>query len=325
MSRTVFIWIWMVLPAVVVLGVSERLEIYLPRTVQIEGDVIELGQIGIFHGGGREALRIKTVPLGRFSAPGQKITLDRATIESCLAGAGFEPKKIRFSGAEQVVVSRDESKVSGDQLVAAARAFLETQLAGQDAVLLKPLQIPKAWVASESKPVEITALPGQDRIAGRRTVVLSLRQEGREVDRISVDFEVRYRTRQVVAVKDIAAGEVIDQEQIRLETRETKEPQSAVLETFAGATAKRAIAAGSVLQEQWVQPPVAPVLVQRRQRVILKLETTLMTITAFGEAMDEGSVGQVIRVKRGRRPEERIVLGTVMPDGTVEPLLGKEL
>ena len=42
-----------------------------------------------------------------------------------------------------------------------------------------------------------------------------------------------------------------------------------------------------------------------------------------GTGRGEGAAGEVIRVKRGRRPEERIVLGMVMPDGTIEPLLGK--
>ena len=90
-----------------------------------------------------------------------------------------------------------------------------------------------------------------------------------------------------------------------------------------GYTAQRSITAGTVLHADWLQPPTPPVLVEKRQKVILKIHTDLLMVTASGEAMDEGAAGEVIRVKRGKRPNERIVLGTVMPDGTVEPLLGK--
>lgn len=64
---------------------------------------------------------------------------------------------------------------------------------------------------------------------GRRTVVLSIRQEGKETERILIPFEVRFRSRQVIAVTDIAAGQVISPQAVRLETTETPEPQSAEL------------------------------------------------------------------------------------------------
>lgn len=323
MNRHIIFWLLILLPAAVSSGVSKRLEIYLPRTVHVEGDVINLGHVGIVQGPQALADRAEKIPLGRFSIPGQQIILDRETIGSCLAGGGISAKQVRFSGAERIVVSRNESKLTGQQLITAARAFLESQTAGRELIVYDPPQVPKAWIAEDSKPIEVTALPGQDRIFGKRTVLLSLRQEGREIGRVPVEFEVRFQTRQAVAVQDIAAGEVIRKELIRFETRETKESQSADPDALIGATAKRPIEAGRVICADWLQAPVPPVLVQRRQKVILKIDTGLMVITASGEAMDEGAAGEIIRVKRGRRPEERIVLGMVMPDGMIEPLLGK--
>jgi flagella basal body P-ring formation protein FlgA len=300
---------------------ARPLEIYLPRTVQIEGEVIELGRVGVFSGPEELAIKARGIPLGRFSVPGQQITLDRATIESCLAAGGMGGGRIRLSGADRVVVSRKESAFTGPQLLAAARAFLESQMAGQEAVIKDPDSLPKDYLLGQSGPVEVVPLAGQDRIAGKRTVVLSLRQEGREVGRIPVHFEVRFRSRQAVAAADIAAGQMIREELVRFETIQTPEPQSVDPQKILGATTRRAIPAGSVLNAEWLQPTAPPVLVQKRQKVFLKLDMGLMLITASGEALDEGAAGQVIRVKRGQRPEERIVLGTVMPDGTVQPLL----
>lgn len=321
MNRIMILRFLTVLVIPISLVSARPLDIYLPRTVQIDGDVIELGRVGIFSGPEDLAARARAVPLGRFSIPGQQITLDRVTIESCLAGSGIASRQVRFSGAERIVVSRNERELTGLQLIAAARSFLETQMAGQEAVILDPEQVPKGYLSQGSALIEVVPLAGQDRILGKRTVLLSLRQEGLEVGRVPVHFEVRFHSRQAVASADIAAGQAIREDLIRFETVQTREPQSTDPAIFAGATAKRAIAAGSVIHPDWLQPPAPPVLVQKRQKVFLKLEVGLMLITASGEAMDEGTAGQVVRVKRGQRPEERIVLGTVMPDGTVQPIL----
>ncbi|HPY76889.1 MAG TPA: flagellar basal body P-ring formation chaperone FlgA [Anaerohalosphaeraceae bacterium] len=301
-------------------AVAGPLEIYLPRTVQVEGEAIQLGRVGVFSGPEELAVRAQEIPLGRFSVPGQQITLDRATIESCLAAGGFSAGQIRLSGAERVVVRRNETELSGPELLAAARSFLESQLAGQDAVIVDP-QVPKGYLIGPSGSVEIIPLAGQDRIAGKRTVILSLRREGREASRIPIHFDVQFRSRQAVAVADIALGQVIRGDQIRFETVQTPEPLSVDPQKIIGMTSKRSICAGSVLHPEWLGQTVPVPLIQKRQKVFLKLEMGLMLITASGEAMDEGAAGQVIRVKRGQRPEERIVLGTVMPDGTVQPLL----
>lgn len=319
--------LWMVFSGI--LGLSALLnegglEIYLPRTVQVDGEVIELGQIGLLQGSPELAAAVRSIPLGRFSMPGQQIPLDQATIRSCLAAGGVPLEKIRLMGADRIVVSRKGQTLSGSALVASARTFLQSQLAEQGIVIGEALTLPSGRVLESDRSWEIVPLLGVDRTPGRRTVVLSFRENGREVSRILVPFEVRFRGQQVIAAKDIAAGEVISAEAVRLEKAETPEPQTAQLSEVVGMTARRAIAAGTAIRPQWLQPPAPPVLVQRRQRVVLKIDTGLMQITAAGEALDEGTEGQVIRVRRGQRPEERIVLGRVMADGTVQPLWEQE-
>ncbi|HOM59820.1 MAG TPA: flagellar basal body P-ring formation chaperone FlgA [Anaerohalosphaeraceae bacterium] len=302
---------------------SGQLEIYLPRTVQIEGEVIELGQIGLLQGSEEMAAAVRGIQLGRFSMPGQQIILDRQTLQSCLAGGGISPEKIRLMGAEQVAVTRTGQKMDRSALVEAAQTFLQSQLAAQEVVIVGPVSPPSGCLLKPDQAAEVVPVLGTDRTPGRRTVVLSIRQEGKETERILIPFEVRFRSRQVIAATDIAVGQVISPQAVRLETAETPEPQSVELSDVVGAAARRAISAGTAIRPQWLQPPTPPVLIQRRQKVVLKLDTGLMLITASGEALDEGTEGQVIRIKRGQRPDERIVLGKVMPDGTVRPLYGK--
>lgn len=311
---------------VVLMAVAQGagLEVYLPRAVQIEGDVIELGQIGLLQGPEELAAVVRKIPLGRFSMPGQQITLDRLTIQSCLASGGISPGTVRLMGAERIVVSRKGQELSGTMLVQMARDYLQSQLAGQDVLIGEPMTTPSVRLIESDRSCEVVPLMGSDRTPGRRTVILSFRQNGQEVSRTLIPFEVRFRSRQVIAATDIAAGQVISPQAVRVETVETPEPKSVELSEVVGMSARQAIVAGMAIRPQWLQPSKPPVLVQRRQKVVLKIDTGLMLITASGEALEDGAEGQVIRVKRGQRNEERIVLGMVMPDGTVKPLWGKE-
>ncbi|HOQ03837.1 MAG TPA: flagellar basal body P-ring formation chaperone FlgA [Anaerohalosphaeraceae bacterium] len=319
--------LWMLLNGVLLCtAVSQDagLEIYLPRAAQVETEVIELGQIGLLQGSQDLAAAVRKISLGRFSMPGQQITLDQQTIRSCLAAGGVSPEKIRLMGAERVVVSRKGQELSGASLLETARAYLQSQLAGQDAVIGEAATVLSGRVLEAGKSCEVVPLLGSDRTPGRRTVILSFRENGQEISRVLIPFEVRFRSRQVVAASDIAVGQVISPQAVRLETAETPEPQTVELAEVVGMTARRAISAGTVIRPQWLQKPAPPILVQRRQKVVLKIDTGLMQITAGGEALDEGAEGQIIRVKRGQRPDERIVLGRVMADGTVQPLWEKE-
>ncbi len=294
------------------------------RFICLEGEVIELGQVGLLRGSEELTAAVRRVPLGRFSMPGQQITLDQQTIRSSLACSGVLPERIRLLGAERMVVSRKGQEWSGMALVQAARTFLQSHLEGQDAVIGEPISIPSSRLIESGSSVEVVPLLGGDRTPGRRTVVFSFRENGQETARVLVPFEVRFRSRQVIATSEIASGQVIGAQSVRPETAETAEPESMELSEVVGMKARRAISAGTVIRPQWLQPAAPPVLVQRRQKVVLKIDTGLMLITASGEALDEGTEGQVIRVKRGQRSDERIVLGRVMSDGTVKPLWGKE-
>ena len=76
-----------------------------------------------------------------------------------------------------------------------------------------------------------------------------------------------------------------------------------------------------VIRGTMVQAKEAPLLIKRRQQVVLKYETGAFCISTQGEAKEDGKAGDMIRVERGTGRDRRIVIGTVMPDGTVKPSL----
>jgi flagella basal body P-ring formation protein FlgA len=53
---------------------------------------------------------------------------------------------------------------------------------------------------------------------------------------------------------------------------------------------------------------------------MIRLETAMLYVSSFGEALEDGKVGQFIRVKVGDVRESRTVVGKVSPDGSVSPV-----
>lgn len=300
---------------------AESLEIYLPREVKVEPEVIELGAVGVLRGPETLCRKAREVTLGQFALPGQTIQVDRVTILSRLAAAGISASDVSLSGARILSVSRTGQRLTGEQLAQTAQAFIEAQYKEQGLVSARPMQVPSDPLRGIGDNFEVVPSLGDHQTPGRRFVVLSLRENGREVQRLTVPVQVRFRVQQPVTVHAIPSGSVIDAAAVRLEEIEALEPQSGTAAIPSGMVAQRDIPAGAAIQPQWLREQTPPVLIGRRQKVILRLERGGLQITASGEAMDEGRAGDVVRVKRGSRPNERIVIGTVKPDGSVEPIL----
>jgi len=123
----------------------------------------------------------------------------------------------------------------------------------------------------------------------------------------------------VVAAVDIAAGVVLSPENVKIETATASTPEPGGWSAPYGLVAKRRIRKGDVITPNVAGPAKPPVVIKRRQTVVMKIETQGLFISALGVALSDGKVGEYIRVKGSNR-DARIVVGKVMPDGTVKPV-----
>jgi len=308
--------------AFVCAGESEKLTVHLPRDAEAAGPTILLGQAVVMLGPEETVLKAGGVSLGRFASPGQVIRVDRRTILSMLAGAGIDGGQVRFSGSEFVEVRRKTLYVDGQRFAEVARAYIDKELSGSGVVRAEPSAQPQALALSEPNvPVELRAQGGRCQNPGFVQVTVAAYQGDKEVGKRAMSFVVRYGVKRAVAAADIPAGTVLGAEHIRIEEIESNRPQDEGWQNPVGLTARRMLNKGAIIHPGWVGAARSEVLIKRRQRVVLKIDSGLLYITATGEAMDEGRAGDVIRVRRGMRPDERIVTGTILDDGTVEPLI----
>ena len=297
------------------------LRIYLPRETVVSGETVELGQIGVVRGGEDVACVARRIGLGRFALGGQQIVVDRGTILSRLASEGIKASEVSISGAETVTVRRNERVISGQRFVEAGEKFLRTQAAYGSACSIKPMFMPKDLVLGANEgQVSFHIKKVNYGNESRPKIWIGVLEDGVEKEVCEIVFKLTYNCRRAIAEVDIPVGTVISSEHIKIETVESSSPEPSGWSEPYGLVAKRLIRAGDAVSAQVAGPPAAPILIKRKEQVFLKIEKGGLYISALGEALEDGKVGDYIRVRRGLSRDARIVIGCVKADGTVEPV-----
>jgi flagella basal body P-ring formation protein FlgA len=302
-------------------GGEKGLRIYLPREIVVSGETIELGEIGIVQGSESEVDTAQGIGLGRFALGGQQIVVDRGTILSRLASEGIKASEVSISGAERVTVRRHERIIESEHFVEAARAFLKRQSVYSSASSIEPMLKPKDLVLGDSGGA-ISLVVKEVRYGNKfkPKVCVSVLEDGVNKGECEIVFKLVYACRRAIAQVNIPVGTVIRSEHIKIETVENSAPEPSGWSEPYGMVAKRLIKAGDVVSAKVAGPPVAPILIKRKQQVFLKIEKGGLYISALGEALEDGKVGDYIRVRRGLNRDARIVVGCVKADGTIEPV-----
>jgi len=85
-----------------------------------------------------------------------------------------------------------------------------------------------------------------------------------------------------------------------------------------GLIARRRLPANSVIKPSMVGPVKPQILLKRNQNVTIKVERPGLLITAIGKTMQDGRVGENIKVRNVN--SQRIFLAKVNADGSVQPV-----
>ena len=299
---------------------DSALQIYLPREITIEGDVPNLGQVAIIRG--EECLTAKAgqVTLGRISAPGQKIIIDRSIVLSRLACSGIPASEVTLAGAEKITVTQQRQIIKGDEFVEKALAFLKKNPPDASICQWNPIRAPKDLIlAGISNDIKSSVSLVRSSIKNQVKVRIAVFSNDKEIGVREVTFRLKYNCRKLVVQVDIAAGAVISHENVKIEKAVSNYPEPANWAVPYGFVAKRRLPANIVIRPGMVGPVKPKVLLKRNQNVVIKVDRLGLLITATGKTLQEGEVGEYIKVRNV--DSHRIILAKVNEDGTVEPVL----
>ena len=301
---------------------EKPLRIYLPAEVQLEGELVELGCVGILLGDASLVEKAKAIQVGAFAVGGQVLVVDRNTILSRLASNGIRAHQVQILGAQTVRIGRHEMMLTAERIIDCARRYLDAKLAEIKGVTLTVIRPPQPQVlTSDAGAAELTVTEDNQQGGGIRKIRVAILQNGKQIVGEDVFFSVRYPNRRVVAAVELPAGTALTSENVRVETVESDKPEPSDWVVPYGMITRQRIAEGTAVLDTLLEPKQEPMVIRRRQNVLVRIDTGILFISAPGEAMDDGRVGELVRVKRGDRSQERIIICRVQPDGSVEPVL----
>lgn len=303
-------------PAVAAAGAT----IVLPLEATVPGPQVSLGEIAEVRTSDRAlAARLLSLDLGAAAPPGLTRIIDRTTLRQRLRQTEL-PGSIEFVGAERVQVATDAVTVPPDTLVDVAQRWLRERIQADPAqTLLTPVAAPRGLVLPRGHLTLRVHHPGGPVQDGSVALVVEgavIDSAGQRTVRYAqVSFQLERLRRVVVAARALLQKRLIGESDVRMETRSgTQIPPGALTELpdAVGREIIRETAAGEVLTTQMVRLPIA---VRRGTPVLVLLDGPGFRITARGMALEEGSVGQMIRVMNQASRKE--LHGRIEDDGSV--------
>jgi flagellar basal body P-ring formation protein FlgA len=299
---------------------SVWLQIHLPREVTAQQTTLSLGQISVIRGASQWVDVAGRIGLGRISLPGQKIVVDRATILSRLAASGIPSDKVLLTGADAVMVSNGQKVIDSNEFVTAGRQALREALSNRSLVemtaVVKPKDLPLL-----TEPQRLQFEPRVTRTDARGLVTVQIRAlaDGHEVGVRDVPFRLKFEVRQAVTLKEIPPGTALNADNIKIEKRTSEQPEPANWKPPYGLVAIRTLAADQEIRADMLQSPAPATVIRRNEAVIMRIQRPGLTITATGQALEDGRVGEPVKVRNV--DSSKVIVCKVNADGTVEPVL----
>ncbi len=299
---------------------DSHLKIYLPREVTVKDSNLSLGQVSIIQGGESLVAKASKIALGRISVPGQKIIIDRLMVLSRLACNGIPASKVTFTGAEKITVKQQHQTISSSEFVTLANSFLENNPPGNSVCRWNPVRKPKDFVISAaSGDISFSPRLVKSNIRNQARIEIAVLSGGKKTGVREVIFGLTYNHQQAVTKIDIPAGGIISPENTKIETTASNNPEPADWKPPYGLIAKRRLPANTVLRPNILGPLKSSIIVKRNQSVVIRIEKPGFLITATGKTMQDGRVGEYIKVRN--MDSQRIIVARISEDGSAEPVL----
>jgi flagella basal body P-ring formation protein FlgA len=262
-------------------------------TASVAGRTIRLGDVAIIETSDpRLAARLEAVEVGAAPIRGHSRTVSQAYARVRIRQIGIHTDQLHIHGPALVEVTRPEQKLSGAALHKVACEAIEAVNPGATAQVAsapRDLRLPPG-------AVELKPEGAQPVIGTTGSLIIRVLVDGREEVRVPISFRLQRLTSVVVAVRDLTVGSILSIDDVRVEERPAAagRPLLADVEQAVGQQVALPLRGGSPIAAGMLR---APVLVKRGDRIRLICRSPGFVISALGEALQNGSAGQTIRVR----------------------------
>jgi flagella basal body P-ring formation protein FlgA len=300
-------------------------EMQLRANCQAQGTIVRLGDVAdVLATDPQESKALAGLELFPAPAPGQQRTLRVRELQDLLAMRRVNLAAHRFSGSSQTVISSAGDQNKADPRPLSPSMVRRAERLVSEAVvryLQQQVSSKESWNASVSLsesqaraiPMEardITVRGGARPWVGKQQFELIVGAPA-QATRLPVTVEVALRAPVVVVTASLPRGAVIRTADVQVQPDQSGEDRGEAchsLDEVVGRELTRAVAAGVVLQPQYLRTPI---LVRRGEVVTVYARSGGVRVRITARAKDEGSLGDLITVESllNRKPYTARVSG----------------
>ena len=219
---------------------------------------------------------------------------------------GLPPQTAAKPG--QIIDQREMEQVLNDYLADKSASLPHVELRFKSMTLPDPYHVPQGRVDHQ-------VIPAKTGVIGSRRMTLLTRVDDQIVSNQSMRVELEALAEIVISSTALRRGEILDPESIELRTQDISRVKDPIFSTedIIGKRLKRSVRLGETLQEKQIEfPPV----IKRGERVVIHAQSLGLTLSAAGEAKQDGRAGEAIRVMNSNSRKE--VLCQVVAPGLVK-------
>lgn len=273
----------------------------LRQQVMVQGDVIRLGDL--FDPAGPKA----SATVAHAPQPGKRIVLDSLWLTRVATSYGVEWKPMSKYDrvtvereSEQIPLARIESEILRALAAEGVPANAQVEFTSRD----------QKFHAPAGSPAEIGVRDAWwDQRSGRFSADVDVSAAGQPGTRARMTGRVFTVTEVPVLARQINRGEVVTAQDVRMEPmRDAFMRQDVVLDLdqLIGKEARYSLRGGAPVRNQDLRRPIA---VAKNALVTIVLRNAGMTLTSQGRAVEEGGLGDTIRVANTQ--SKKIIEATV--------------
>lgn len=286
-------------------------EVRLRNAIVVEGSDITLGDL--FTGVGELAfVAVRPAP-----EPGERLSIRTRSLQEFARAKGLDWQvppglhSIQVERAGRPIPRQDlEAAIRPELRAAGATGSFEIDLQGRGGGINIP---PDSAYRIEASAVDF------DRRTSRFSAALKISGDGFATKRLNVSGYARKLVELPVLTRGLGKGKIIRAEDLGMvEMRASQSQQNTARDEsdLIGLETKRALQANRPIRLSDVQTPI---LVKKGALVTMLVRTPAMSLSAVGQALEDGAKGDVIRILNPK--SRKTVQGTVVSKGQVQMIM----
>lgn len=283
----------------------------------IKGEQARVGELGLVTASAGAAPlveSIKDVSVIRVPDAGRPVVINREYISVRLKQSGIDTTGVEVIAPPQIRIHREARAAAAGDIRQEVEQYVKSNLgAGAEKAKISITGIEDDLMLPPGRTTFEVGADAPPKYWGYTRVPVVIKVDDVVKKKVWARVSVTYLDDVVVLKGAVRRGEIITEDMVGVEQRDTLRLQNAVVKDMAdvvGRTATRNIKAGDVVMRNAVE---LPVVVKRGNRVMVIAENNGFRVSIRAEAMENGARGDVIKMKN---IDSRKIISAEVVDGS---------